>query len=245
MSADVAAFFDLDGTLLPAPSLERRFFGSLRANGAIPYSNYLLWAVEALRLLPSGLRAIGHANKRYLTGLNADLVLQHSGSLAFFEEGVDRVAWHARQFHQLVLVTGTLKPLAQLAAAALECELEIRGLQTHLHILATQPAESRGYWTGRLAGGALYGAAKKTEVRELADARQWKLLRCHGYGNSPLDAHFLSVVGHGHAVNPGPELAAIANRHDWPIWHWHQEKRLPARADSNCVSKIHSVEGQA
>ena len=39
----VAAFFDLDGTLIGGPSLERRFFEELRYQGAIPLRNYFLW----------------------------------------------------------------------------------------------------------------------------------------------------------------------------------------------------------
>lgn len=245
MSANVAAFFDLDGTLLPEPSLERRLFSALRKARAIPYRNYVFWLSEALRLLPSGLLAVQYGNKRYLSGLNVDLALQDFDSLAFFEEGIARVAWHARQAHQIVLVSGTLRPLAQLAAMALECELEARGLPTNLHILATEVAESRGNWTGRLIGRALYGAAKARAAAALAHTHKWNLAECHAYGNSILDATFLCAAGHGHAVNPGQELAAIANRKDWPIWHWHQEKRLIPRTDSNCVSGIRSLEGPA
>src|SRR5258708_17456440 len=39
-SGRVAAFFDLDGTLLARPSLERRFFFELRDQRAIPVGNY-------------------------------------------------------------------------------------------------------------------------------------------------------------------------------------------------------------
>jgi phosphoserine phosphatase len=243
--ASIAAFFDLDGTLLPEPSLERRFLTSLRGSDAVPIANYFHWAVEALRLLPGGLLAVRHANKRYLTGLNTDLVLQHLDSLTFFEEGIVRVAWHASQFHQIVLVTGTLHPLAQLAAVALECELEVRGLAVHVHIVATQLEVSRGYWTGRVAGESVYGAAKARAVVALAQQRQWNRSHCHAYGNALLDRDFLSVLSHGHAVNPGRELAAIANQHDWPIWHWHQEKKIAARKGANCISEIQSREGQA
>jgi phosphoserine phosphatase len=245
MNEMVAAFFDLDGTLIPEPSLETRFFSTLREQGAIPTSNYLYWLVEALCLLPDGLLAVQHANKRYLTGLNSDLALEHVDSVTFFEEGIERVAWHARQFHPIVLVTGTLHPLAQLAAAALECELEARGLAIHVHILATRIKESRGYWTGSLAGEALYGAGKARAVVALAKERDWNLSQCHGYGNAVLDRDFLCAVGHGHAVNPGRDLAAVANEKDWPIWHWHQEKKLVPRTSSKCVSEIHSLEGQA
>src|SRR2546429_9533345 len=68
-SARIAAFFDLDGTLMPSPSLERRFFRMLRKRHEIPLKNYFLWLGEALQLLPRGITALAHTNKMYLKGL--------------------------------------------------------------------------------------------------------------------------------------------------------------------------------
>jgi phosphoserine phosphatase len=62
----VAAFFDLDGTLFPLPSLERRFAGRLRDEGAIPLRNYFLWLGRAVRLGGHGLVRMSGANKMYL-----------------------------------------------------------------------------------------------------------------------------------------------------------------------------------
>ena len=243
MNEQGAAFFDLDGTLVPEPSLESRFFSTLRTGEAIPYSNYLRWFAEAFRLLPSGLSAVQYANKRYLSGLNADLALEHLDSVTFFEEGIARVAWHARQLQPVALVTGTLEPLAQLAASALECELEARGLAVQVHVLATRLEQQRGHWTGRLTSEALYGAAKARAVAALAQRQSWDLTASHAYGNLRFDRDFLCAVGHGHAVNPGRELAAIANEKDWPIWHWQQQKKFVTHV--NGTSEIHSAEGQA
>jgi phosphoserine phosphatase len=243
--ANIAAWFDLDGTLLPEPSLEQRFFNALRRSGAIPFVNYLLWAVESLRLLPSGRLAFRYANKRYLAGLNTDLAFELFDSLTFFEGAIARVAWHARHFHQIVLLSGTLQPLAQLAAAALQCELQARGLAISPHVVATRLAEAHGHWTGRRASEAIYGAAKANEVVSLAQKQQWDLRQCHAYGNSPLDRDFLRAVGHGHAVNPGRKLAAIAQDQDWPIWRWHQQSHLASRGTPDGFSEIHSFEDPA
>jgi len=240
-----AAFFDLDGTLIPEPSLERRFYQSLKNGQAIPMRNYFFWFFEATRLLPAGILRVRYANKSYLTGLNTDLALEHWTALPFFGEGLERMLWHAQKGHEIVLVSGTLQPLAEQAARALECELEARGEAVRLHILATRLEESRGRWTGRLAGEALYGAAKAKAVAELARTQQWNLSESHAYGNSPLDQDVLTVVGHGHAVNPGRELAAIANRQDWPVWHWHQERKAVSRVNSKSVSEVTTLEGQA
>lgn len=241
----VAAVFDLDGTLIPEPSLERRFFSELRRNDEIYFLNYLRWATEALRLLPKGLLAMQHSNKRYLTGVCRDLMFRYMESITFFEEGIARVAWHARQGHEIVLVSGTLEPLAQLAASALECELELRGVELRLHVYGTRLAEDRGRWTGHVAGEALYGAAKAHALEAFAKREYIDLGESHGYGNSLLDRYLLSVVGHAHAVNPGRDLAALANERNWPIWHWQMEKNVTSPELANAGKEIQSIEEQA
>ena len=122
-----AAFFDIDGTLVSKPSLERRIFRALRRDRAISPLNYVRWGLEAIRLLPRGLAAISQGNKRYLHGLSVEQLLKAMDTVAFFEEGVARVEWHVGQGHQIVLASGMVKPLVRVVAMALESELEARG----------------------------------------------------------------------------------------------------------------------
>src|SRR5690242_13956783 len=70
-NAKIAAFFDLDGTLLPLPSLERRFFRTLRRRREIPLRNYFAWLREVIGLLPHGIRAVTQTNKMYLKGVKS------------------------------------------------------------------------------------------------------------------------------------------------------------------------------
>lgn len=244
-SGRIAAFFDLDGTLLPEPSLEKRFFFQLRRNAAIPFTNYLRWGIEAFRLLSHGLVAVQHGNKRYLTGVNTTLALRYLESVSFFEEGIARVAWHAQQKHEIVLATGALEPLARLAATALECELEARGLRIQPWICATRLAEKHGRWTGYLLGEAAFGQAKARAVETLARNTKFDLRLCYAYGNCLLDRHLLCAVGHAYAVNPGKAMAALANEKDWPIWHWYLEKQIVPKEKTYFAEEIHHIEGRA
>jgi HAD superfamily phosphoserine phosphatase-like hydrolase len=68
----VAAFFDLDGTLVPLPSMEKRFFSMLRYRRIIGIRNYFLWLAGAVRFVPWGIGQILHANKMYLRGGRVD-----------------------------------------------------------------------------------------------------------------------------------------------------------------------------
>jgi len=222
----VGAFFDIDGTMVPEPSLERKLFRELKRIGAIPWVNYGHWGAEAARLLPRGLAAIAHGNKRYLRGLRAEQILEAAEPIAFFEGGVWRVEWHVRRGHEIVLVSGMVKPLARIVAMALECELEARGLEREVLVSATRLEERGGVFTGNVLGEANYGEAKKRAMEVVARAMQMNLRESHAYGNTLSDRAMLDAVGHAHAVNPGKELAATANLRDWAIWHWHQEKKF-------------------
>jgi HAD superfamily hydrolase (TIGR01490 family) len=242
--ARMAAFFDLDGTLIAEPSLEKRFFRALRRNGAIPLGNYARWALEALRLLPSGIATIQHANKRYLCGVDRDLVFRDVGEIPIFDEAIARLIWHVGRGHELVLVSGTLEPLAQMAATALECELEARGVETQIRICATRLEEKYGRWTGRLLNEPVYGEAKRRAVTHYSRQRSVNLRDSHAYGNTLLDRYMLSLVGHAHVVNPDKQLAALANLYDWPIWHWHHEKSLRSSGSSTPDPKIQQLESR-
>jgi HAD superfamily hydrolase (TIGR01490 family) len=222
----IAAFFDVDGTLIPEPSLERRFFRAVRQSGAIPIANYFLWAQEALRLLPRGIAATVHGNKRHWSEVRCDQVLQQMEAIVFFEEGMERMAWHARQGHRIVLVSGMPGPLARMVARAVECELESRGVGSQVLVCATRMEEREGRWTGRLLGEAMYGEEKFRAVKRIAPEHRIDLRGSHAYGNTLLDRPMLAAVGHAHVVNPSRDLAAVANQCDWEIWHWHEEKGL-------------------
>ena len=231
-----AAFLDIDGTLVPEPSLERRLFGKLRRSGAIPLLNYARWGAEAVRLLPRGLAAVAHGNKRYLCGLRLEQVLEAADSIVFFEEGVARVEWHARRGDEIVLVTGMVKPLARMVAMALECELEARGLEREVLVSATRLEERSGVFTGKVVGEANFGETKRRSIATFARAMQINLRESHAYGNTLRDRPMLETVGYAHTVNPGKELAHLANLCDWGIWHWHHEKKLAS--DNSLKEKV-------
>jgi len=237
----VAAFFDIDGTLVPDPSLERRLFRELRRTGTISWMNFARWGMEAVRLLPRGLTAIAHGNKSYLRGLREEQILEAVEPIAFFEEGVARVEWHARREHQIVLVSGMVKPLARIVAMALECELEARGVERDVLVSATRLEERDGVFTGRVLGEANYGEAKRRAMEVVARAMQINLRESHGYGNTLLDRPMLDAVGHGHAVNPGKELADTANLRDWAVWHWHSEKKFASENSLKEKIKLQTI----
>jgi len=226
----VGAFFDVDGTLIAGPSLERIFFHAARQCGAIRMANYVRWVRESVRLLPQGITAVIHGNKRHWSGVRYDQVLQQTAPILFFEEGLERAEWHARLGHRIVLVSGMPELLAEMVARAMECELEARGVNSDVIVCATRMEERDGKWTGRLLGNAMYGEEKSRAVKRVAREQRIDLRRSHAYGNTLLDWPMLAEVGHAHAVNPGTDLGVVANQFNWEICHWHVKRSAAEEA---------------
>jgi HAD superfamily phosphoserine phosphatase-like hydrolase len=258
-SASVAAFFDLDGTLMRLPSLEKRFFSMLRYRKLIGFWNYILWIAEAVRLMPRGINRIMYGNKMYLRGVRVDVdggrtdipvcpdvagTAEKKGlgdekrrrqarmPVPLFPEAIERVEWHAERGHLLVIVSGMLEFLAERAAHVLEAELGARGLACTIRVCATRLEEKDERWTGRVVDEAMFGEAKVRAIRRIAEEEDLDLRRCFAYGDSASDKWMLEAVGKPAAVNPSNDLQRIARRNDWAILQWGKEKTFTQRAQS-------------
>jgi HAD superfamily phosphoserine phosphatase-like hydrolase len=264
-SRGVAAFFDLDGTLVELPSLEQRLFRALRHRGLIPAKNYFLWLKEALWIMPRGISAIFEANKMYLHGLEIfDERGEGDGEVSswhkdghqaegqasapprrhprlpvptFLAQAIERVAWHGKQRHEIVLISGTLEPLAQRAARALEAELAARGITLTIRVIATRMEERGGHWTGRVLGEAMLGEPKARAVKRLAEQKQFDLLRCYAYGDSLSDRWLMAAVGRPAAVNPSKALRSMALSLKWPILIWEEKEKITGRVHRSIAGK--------
>jgi len=214
----IGAFFDLDGTLLAPPSLESRFARYLLARSEITGMNLIRWLAHcAKRVFRDGAEAVAE-NKLYLAGLRESLAgdwacSQAAQNLPFFTEALERMSWHHDLQHQILLLTGTLAPLARAIAPQLPCPIEI---------CATELESLGGRWTGLLAGSHMSGEAKSRALRCLAAQRRIDLAASFAYGNCMADFAMLSAVGRPVAVNPSPRLALHARTRGWAIARWRQ-----------------------
>jgi HAD superfamily hydrolase (TIGR01490 family) len=220
------AFFDIDGTLLAKPSLERRFFWDLQRRGEIPIVNCLHWIAESFRLGLRGARAAMPGNKTYLRGLSSPIPTEFKFQTRaawlpeFFPAAVQRVWWHALRGDSIVLVSGTPAPLAEIVKFALARELLWRGVETKISVLATQLEVCEGRCTGRVAGAAMFGQEKARAAHEFAQQRNISLAQCSAYGDCPLDRWMLQSVGHPFAVNPTRRLRRTAKLRGWQMLAW-------------------------
>lgn len=235
--AGVAAFFDLDGTLIPLPSLEKRLLRVLRSRKAIGIGNYITWLEETTRLLRRGVSQVLYANKAYLRGIavsNLDTLVIPG----FFLQALERATWHLQRGHAIVIVSGTLEPLAKKAAAALKEELAKRGIFASIEVFATGLEPDGEKWTGRIVGEAMFGEAKARATRQFADAKKIDLSQSFGYGDSTPDRWMLETVGKPVAVNPSNDLARIAARNGWEIVYWRETQTSMQNSESSSDLEI-------
>jgi len=239
----IAAVFDIDGTLLPPPSLELRLVAHLALSGEMRFVAVGKWLRS---LVPQILRlSRGSAElsarplmwdeyKTYLKGVRINVVeewiAREFAEVELFSTALEIVDWHRRRGHAIVLISGTLAPLARAVGALLAGDREI-------HICATDLECDRERWTGRVNGDAICGPAKERALRRLAAEHYFDLSRSHAYADSFKDRWLLGAVGRSVAVNAGPRLALHARRRGWRLANWNDRVCMPAiRGGGECLS---------
>jgi len=226
---NVAAFFDIDGTLLSAPSLEMRFVSHLLKQRELHVRAVARWLgkflQEGLRparhynAISSRLRALDR-NKLYLAGIRRKSLEAFADESTatlpldeFFPDAIAQLYWHRERGHKIFLLSGTLAPLARAVARRL-------AHTSRITVGATELEVSREFLTGRIAGEAICGPAKARTIRRFAARHGIDLLCSYAYGNSSADRWMLAAVGHSVAVNPSTDLARLARRSGWRIAQW-------------------------
>lgn len=217
LTSTVAAFFDVDNTILPGEASELRFFRWLWRRGIVGWPEardsvaWLLRNVPPLSLHPLRQR------KLYLAGKPSQ-VIEPLGEEFCREELCPRVSAiamrkldeHRRAGHAIIFVTGSLDFLIAPVADALRVD----------RCLATRLEQQEGLYTGLLVPPLPYGAGKRQLIDRLTQDLTLDLSQCYAYGDSPGDVDLLRAVGHPTVVNPIRGMDAIARRLNWPVVKW-------------------------
>jgi HAD superfamily hydrolase (TIGR01490 family) len=211
-----AAFFDLDGTLLPSPSLEWRFLLHLLDRDLIPSAQLRRWLAHFAKNILWNRRGAVEENKLYLAGRRESLVEEWEKAfsthpLPFFAEGIRRLQWHQAQGHQVFLISGTLAPLARVAANQLPGRVEV---------CATELNAVDGCWTGFVNGEHRSGEAKARAIQDFAVKFGLAPGQSYAYGNDLTDLSMLASVGRPCAVNPSARLKHAGRKCGWPVCTW-------------------------
>jgi HAD superfamily hydrolase (TIGR01490 family) len=241
-----AAFFDLDGTLIPgsaniplAKAAFRRGFVS-KTDLAKDLRNGLSFLLKGAtderseQVRDRILRAVSGHKASDVEALGdyfiADLVDSIKPAMA---EVLDR---HGAMGHDRIVISAS--PTEIVARLAHEA-----GLEDGVGTTATRDAD--GVYTGELTGPFCYKQGKVEVMAALAAERGYDLADCYAYTDSASDMPMLEAVGHPVAVNPEPELREIATERGWPIVETSSVPRVKLSSLHGLVSLSQNLVGAA
>ena len=219
MTGEIAAYFDLDGTLLDASS-EKTLTGHLgfRRPWRIPLGA-TMWTLGFIGNLLRGRSVYDAARIRGHFCLASWQVLeQYSDYLASQKligkvpkDALDCIAWHKKQGHRVVLVTATIAPMAEAMGAKLGMDA----------IYGCGPETRNGILSGSEKGWSVPRRKGKVPVVE-KDAKDngHDLSQCYGYGNTMADTWFMRITGNPIAVNPNRKMRDMAEENGWQCETW-------------------------
>ncbi|ADG75685.1 HAD-superfamily subfamily IB hydrolase, TIGR01490 [Cellulomonas flavigena DSM 20109] len=213
--ARVAAFFDLDKTII-ATSSATAFSKGFLAEGLLTRRSVVASAYAQLAFLLGG--ADETATERLRAALSRAVVgwdvaqvstivrdtLHESIDPTVYAEAVELIAHHHAAGHDVVVVSAS-------GAEVVEPIAEMLGADA---VIATRMAVAEGRYTGEIDFYA-YGENKAVAIRGLAAERGYDLDACFAYSDSVTDAPMLAAVGHAHVVNPDRALRRLAAEHGW------------------------------
>ena len=218
--AGVAAFFDMDGTLLSSNVIEGYLWLRLRElSGGERLARLGKVAAQVPGLLQAERRQrsdfLRTAYREYagadLAALEAIVDEHLTGHVLsrLSSSAVRRVREHRAAGHRTVLITGAIAPLTRPLLPLFD------------HIEAARLAtDDDGVCTGYLASSPLVGESRAAWMRSYAAEHGLDLARCYGYADSHSDLPLLAAVGNPVAVRPDVPLFRHARRARWSIVDW-------------------------
>jgi HAD superfamily hydrolase (TIGR01490 family) len=218
MPPRVAAFFDLDLTLLRCNS-GSRWMSFLRQRGELGLWMMLrsvLWltkyklAILDMETLAPRLVAdmAGQSEKDMLD--KTEIFWEREVRPAISESGLRALAEHREQDHVVALLTSTTQFVAEKVAAHLAVE----------HVLCTRLHVDSGRFLGTCERPTCFGPGKVFYAERFAAAHGIELAQSYFYTDSYSDLPMLSKVGRPRVVNPDRRLRSHARRSGWPILSW-------------------------
>jgi HAD superfamily hydrolase (TIGR01490 family) len=249
----VAAFFDVDRTLLRGSSLlhvarpmRRAGFMPTRVmfHSLVMQARFSLFGFDEVQL-HEAVRGAG----ALVAGIESDRLLGFARQVIpvyvvprVYAEARARIAWHRDRGDLVFLVSSSPREFITVLGSVLGVD----------GVAGTEAELREGRYTGRILR-LCHGAGKADAVREMAAANDVDLTLSYAYGDSfASDLPMLEAVGHPVCVNGDRLLTAHAERLGWPIERFQRVavhpggaglRRLPRRVASASAPAVRRAHG--
>lgn len=211
----IAAFFDVDGTLLARNSAPL-YMSHLRRTGQARRRDLVLtlYYFVRYRLGVLDLQAALDASMTFVRG-RSELEMERDCSEWYAREVrplvyptmAALVNQHRAAGHVPALLTSATRYLAEPLAADLGIE----------HCLVTRLVVEDGVFTGEVERPVCYGSGKMQWVERFTEGHGIDLGSSYFYTDSITDLPVLEQVGHPRVVHPDPRLRRVAQQRGWPL----------------------------
>lgn len=209
--------FDLDNTLLAGDSdfewaqflieqgvLDREVY---EARNQAFFDHYKAGTLDILDFLDFQLKPLSRHPRAVLDAWHREFMARRIAPL-IRDTARSLVAGHARDLRVLITATNSFVTAPIARAFGIE------------HLIATEPAQRDGEFTGEVVGVPCFREGKVTRLEQWLAARQEDLKSFNKsifYSDSHNDLPLLAQVTHPVAVDPDDALRAHALRNGWPI----------------------------
>lgn len=213
--ARVAAFFDLDKTIIAKSSVlafGRPFLhGGLITRRSVLRSAYVQFVFALSGADDDQMQKMRDHVTSMCTGWDVAQVgeivretLHEIIDPLVYDEAVALIEHHRAQGHDVVLVSASgeevVGPIGEMLGAD--------------HVIATSMVVEDGIYTGEISFYA-YGPNKAIAMEQLAKTKGYDLSASYAYSDSSTDIPMLELVGHPTAVNPDRALRKLAVERGW------------------------------
>ena len=213
------ALFDLDNTLLDGDSdfewsqflidegvLDRELF---EAKNLAFYEQYKAGTLDINEFLDFQLKPLSRHARRVLNGWR-EKFMQHKARSMMTAPARELVARHQAAGDVCVIITATNSFVTAPIAQAFGVE----------HLIATEPEQKDGEFTGRVAGVPCFREGKITRLESWMAQHGWSWSSFSDswfYSDSLNDLPLLGKVKSPVAVDPDATLRSHAEQHGWPV----------------------------
>jgi len=210
------AIFDLDNTLIGGDS-DHLWGEFLAEKGVVDgtfykqendrfYQEYKAGTLDIMAFLQFSLKALADNSMQDLKIWRDEFMQNHIERL-MLPKSFELLEKHRKQGDYLLIITATNRFVTELIAEKLGVD----------DLLATDPEEVDGRFTGKVAGTPCFRAGKVERLNAWLDTNHHDLKDSWFYSDSYNDLPLLEIVDHPVVVDADDALTAHAKKQGWPI----------------------------